>query len=68
MDVLRHRAATGGEDDVYTAFGPGYLKEWDYTPVRALKAEALLYPLSGERPNDPWTDAEGLLPAGYLCH
>lgn len=38
-----------GEEDVYPSFGPGYLKEWDYTPVRVVKADPIFEGL-GEEP------------------
>ncbi len=38
-----------GEEDVYPSFGTGYLKEWDYTPVRVVKADPIFEGL-GEEP------------------
>ena len=38
-----------GEEDVYPDLGPGYHKEWDFTPVRVLKADPIFEGL-GENP------------------
>jgi GMP synthase-like glutamine amidotransferase len=38
-----------GEEDVYPGLGPGYLKEWGYTPVRVVKADPIFEGL-GEEP------------------
>ncbi len=43
------RRLEDGEEDVYPDLGPGYLKEWDYTPVRVLKADPIFEGL-GEEP------------------
>jgi GMP synthase (glutamine-hydrolysing) len=37
-----------GEEDVRPSFGPGYLKEWDYTPVRVIKADPIFEGLDEE--------------------
>ncbi len=37
------------EEDVYPSVGPGYYKEWDFTPVRVVKADAIFADL-GEEP------------------
>ena len=38
-----------GEEDIYPGLGPGYFKEWDYTPVRVVKADPIFEGL-GEEP------------------
>jgi len=38
-----------GEEDVCPGLGPGYYKEWDFTPVRVLKADPIFEGL-GEEP------------------
>jgi len=38
-----------GEEDVYPDLGQGYHKEWDFTPVRVLKADPIFEGL-GENP------------------
>ena len=43
------RRLEAGEKDIYPGLGPGYHKEWDYTPVRVLKADPIFEGL-GEEP------------------
>jgi GMP synthase (glutamine-hydrolysing) len=38
-----------GEEDVYPSLGPGYYKEWDFTPVRVVKEDPIFAGL-GEEP------------------
>ena len=38
-----------GEEDVYPSLGPGYYKEWGFTPVRVVKADPIFADL-GEEP------------------